>query len=593
MIPLRNVTLKPIVPTRIEKFLGLNKSKVGNTELKLGEASKCENFRVTQGYQLQKMEGYSKLFDALGLGKIQGQWEGVLAGEHIHLFNYAGTLYKRVNEENTIVGNLADDMTNFAYFQGKVYMADGESFKSYDGTTLCDVEGYVPLVAINAPPSGGGTNYEQINLLTGKKRMTFSPDGTNTKFVLPEQGLKSIYAILVNGVSTNATKDLVNGTVTFAEAPASGIGTVEIRWDKENIENRKSIIKNRFFFVFGGDSDTRLFLYGNPETKYREYFSGVAVIPTAEYFPANNYKDVGSKEFAITGMERQYDRMLIHTEDDTYYGTISQEYDALGNLITDFPIYPLNSERGNIAKGQTAVLLNNPVSLCSDGIYEWVASNVRDERNVRKISERVDLDLEELDLKEAVTVDWEEKNEFWISIPSQEKCWIYNYGNDTWYVRINVKAYNFIVIDGELHFGSDGTIYKFDKRLNLDKEHEVIDAVYTTGFYGFEAEWLKKNIRRIWVSLKPESKAFLSLSFATDRKAETFIGNIIYNMFDFGRMRFGAMSFKTSLTVKPFRLKLRAKKFAFFRLTLRSNDRVAKATVLSIDLKTTEGGEIK
>ena len=41
MIPLRNVTLKTIVPTRIEKFLGLNKSKVGNTELKLGEASRC------------------------------------------------------------------------------------------------------------------------------------------------------------------------------------------------------------------------------------------------------------------------------------------------------------------------------------------------------------------------------------------------------------------------------------------------------------------------------------------------------------------------------------------------------------------------
>lgn len=593
MIPLRNVTLKTIVPTRIEKFLGLNKSKVGNTELKLGEASRCENFRITQGYQLQKMEGYKKLFDFIGTGKMRGQWDGILAGTYIHLFNYAGTLYKRVNEENIIIGKLADDLTEFVYFNGKVYMLDGETFKSYDGTNLCDVEGYAPLVAINAPPTGGGTNYEQINLLTGQKRMTFSPDGTSVTFVLPEENINSIDLVEINGVATNVTKNLIKGTITFESAPEPGVGTIEVKWTKNNEENRNSIIKNRFFFIFGGDSDTRLFLYGNPDAKYREYFSGIAVTPTAEYFPANNYKDVGNREFAITGMERQYDRMLVHTENDTYYGTISQEYDALGNLITDFPLYPLNSERGNIARGQTAVLLNNPVSLCADGIYEWMASNVRDERNVRKISDRVELDFEGLDLREAVTIDWEEKNEFWISIPSKEKCWIYNYGNDTWYVRTNVKAYNFRVINGELYFGSDGTIYRFSKDLSLDNEQNVVDAIYTTGFYGFGAEWLKKNVKRIWVSIKPETKAYLALSYETDKTPDTHIGTVEYDVFDFAHVRFGAMCFKTSLTVKPFRLKLRAKKFAFFRLTLRSNDRIAKVTVLSVDLKATEGGEIK
>ena len=598
-IPLKKINTPEITPVRIDNFLGINKSDDGTTELKLGEAIECINWRVTDKYNLHKMEGYKAIFESLGDSQIYSVSEEFkLNGIKMVLFNYGTTLYKRVSGVNTSIGTVAGNKLSFFYFADKVYILDGAKYRSYDGTTLAEVEGYIPKVAINAPPSGGGTNYEQINLLTGKKHMTFSPDGTSRVFYLPEKNVDSIDSVLKNGTEVSAndyTKSTAGGYINFDTdaIPAEGIGTIEIYWTKADATNRGIIEKCTQAFLFGGASDTRVFLYGNPDTKNREYFSGVTTVPSAEYFPANNYKDIGTNQYAITGMEKQYSRQIIYTEKDTYYATIESSTDALGTLNTDFPAYPLNSEIGNIAVGQTTVLLNNPVSIFNDGIYELKSSAVRDERNMNRISERVEVDFEDVDLSTAVTIDWQEKQEYWLHIPSKKMCWIYNYGNNTWYKRSNVEANDFTVIDGELYFASKGTIYKFDKEERTDEGGKTINAFCQLGFQGFNAEWKKKKIKKVWAVLKPQSKAYVRLSYETDRTNKDLIGEIKYNTCDFWEVNFADFSFLTSLSVKPFRLKTRAKKFAYFSLILENDKDREQATVTCIDLKCTAGGEIK
>lgn len=598
-IPLKKINTPVITPVRIDNFLGINKSDDGTTELKLGEALECINWRITDKYNLKKMEGYKEVFESLGDSEIYSiSEEFKVNGTKMVLFNYGTTLYKRVSNVNTSIGTVAANKLSFFYFENKIYILDGVKYRSYDGTTLAEVEGYVPLVAINAPPSGGGTNYEQINLLTGKKHMTFSPDGTTKKFYLPETSLDEIYSVKKNGTEVAAaqyTKNTTDGYVTFGNdyVPAEGIGTIDIYWRKDNATNRAIIGKCTQAFLFGGSSDTRVFLYGNPDTKNREYFSGVTTVPSAEYFPANNYKDIGTNQYAITGMERQYDRQIIFTEKDTYYATIESSTDASGMLNTDFPAYPLNSDVGNIAVGQTRVLLNNPVTIFNDGIYELRSSAVRDERNMKRISERVEIDFEDIDLSTAKTIDWQEKQEFWIHIPSKNMCWIYNYGNDTWYKRSNVKANDFSVIGGELYFAGKGTIYKFDEEERTDAGAKVINAFCQLGFQGFNAEWRKKKIKKVWAMLKPQSKAYAKLSYETDRTTKDLIGEIKYNTCDFWEVNFDDFSFLTSLSVKPFRLKTRAKKFAYFSLIIENDKERELATVTCVDLKCTAGGEIK
>lgn len=581
LIKSSNIRLKPVTPTRITAFLGLNKSEEGDTELKLGEASETQNFRVTSGYEIKKMEGWQPLFDSIGTENVNEMWAGKLNGINTVIFKHGSKLYKRVDGVNTELGDIAEGGAKIFYFNSKLYILDGEKYREFDGTTYKEVEGYRPIVSKN------GTPYEQINMLTGAKAKQETGDGTTTKYILPETDIKSVDYAKVNGENVEYT--VIGNEVTFKTAPATG-AVIEIGWTKDG-ENY--IAKCTNAFIYGGSSDTRIFVYGNPDTPNREYFSGVAVTPRADYFPANNYKDIGSNQYPITDMARQYNTQIIYKKDETYYANIETSTDALGFLNTDFPALPLNSEKGNIAVGQTRVLLNNPVSICRDGIYMWTSSNVRDERNTSKISQRLGREFEALDLSKVITFDWEDKMEYWISVPEKKMCYIYNYGNDTWYTRTNVEAYSFAVIDRELHFGSKGTIKKFSEDYRYDGNFETIDAVYVTGFYGFGKEWLKKNIRKMWSSVKPETRVYVEYSYTTDNQDETVIGNITYNVIDFSRLDFAHFPFETSLTVKPFRFKLKAKKFAYFKLKIRSNKNVERATVINVELKETEGGEIK
>jgi hypothetical protein len=53
------------VTVKIEKFLGLNLADGGETNLKLGELSRCDNIRIVEGYKARRREGYE---EALALG---------------------------------------------------------------------------------------------------------------------------------------------------------------------------------------------------------------------------------------------------------------------------------------------------------------------------------------------------------------------------------------------------------------------------------------------------------------------------------------------------------------------------------------------
>ena len=46
---------KPIDPVTINKFLGLNLSNTGDTQIKLGESGNMNNFYITNDYKLRKI----------------------------------------------------------------------------------------------------------------------------------------------------------------------------------------------------------------------------------------------------------------------------------------------------------------------------------------------------------------------------------------------------------------------------------------------------------------------------------------------------------------------------------------------------------
>jgi hypothetical protein len=211
--------------------------------------------------------------------------------------------------------------------------------------------------------------------------------------------------------------------------------------------------------TFGPSNATDLFIWGNPNEKNTYRVSGML---KPNYFPALSFYKVSSNDFAITDMQPQNDRLLVFKENMTHY-TLAEENPAytsntgLNKYL--YTSYDLNKAVGNVAFDGVQVIENNPVSLKSHSVWEWVITTNQDERNVQVVSDKVKemLDLE--DLSQAITYDYQALKELWINIGTLVYIW--NYGNDTWYVYDNIEATWFLEIGDRLYYGSKGKIEVF------------------------------------------------------------------------------------------------------------------------------------
>lgn len=588
------VRRKPKVPpTKIDKFYGVNQDADGETGLRLGESPYMRNFKITPNLNLKKRPGQIDLFGAIG-SKIQGMWYGKIQGSYHFLFACNGNIYELNLTDNTYVsiGTLADDLTEFFAYSDKVYIMNGNEYYSWDGTTFGTVEGYIPEITSATPPAGGINSPEQLleqkNLLTDWVKQSFSGDGTAKEFTLFEGDIQVDTVLAkVDGVDktedTDFTVDRVNGKVTFTVAPSALPDNTIITFKMKATTDREQITKCKYSMFYGGANDTRVHLWGNPDLPNRRIYSQLEDgQPSAEYFPVNGFSEIGSDEFSITDIVLQYSRQIIYTNGGTTY----YSYYENGSFL----VYPINDEVGNIPFNQVRVIDNTPISIQSK-VHKWVATNVRDERNEKTISKRIQADLDGLDLSQAITFDYEEESEYWLCIGSTVYIW--NYGNDTWYVYDNIPALNFISIDGVLFYGTaDGKIVKFDKDKRNDNG-SPINCVWEMGFYDFGYETLTKYMSDAWVSIKPDSRTSANISWRTNEDSSKADIRFYYNLATFVHANFAHYSFNTNYNPQPIHKKLKAKKFIYFKLIVTNNTSDETLILLSINLKTRLGSESK
>lgn len=597
---------KTINPVTINKFLGLNLSNTGDTQIKLGESGNMNNFYITNDFKLRKMYGYKSFWNFET--PIKGLFAAILNNIHYLLVATGGKLYYFLSDElnneedwDNIepheIGTIGTDDCSFFAFDNKVYILCGK-YMSWDGITLKEVEGYIPKIFIATPPAGGGTEFEDINLLTGKKHQTFVGDGTSTAYHLAQQGITSVDKVIVDGTQltaeTDYTVNLTDGVVTFTTAPQNiSTDNVDIYWTKTE-NTRTKIEKMKFGTIFGGDVDTRVFLYGNPDEKNRIRYSGVTEdgIPTVEYFPTFYQADIGPKNFAVTDLTRQYDRLLITTnKTEAYYltlGTIQLDDDT---TTTGVQTFPLNEAHGNIAMGQGQVLNNDPVTIENGAIIKWKSTNVRDERNMSDISQKIKLDLVDRNLINVKTLDYQKDNQYWLV--NDNRIYIYNYMNET-YSRVTIahSINNIVDLDDNVYATTDqGKIVKFGEQFD-DFDGEIINAKWEMDFYDFETPYLRKTMRKIWVLMQPQTKASATIGYITNKNESPVKKEISYSTILLDDVNFSDFSFQVSNNPQPFRLKLKAKKFTNLKITIDNKERT-DCTILALSLRVETGGESK
>lgn len=582
---------------KLQKFLGLNESSDGDTQLKMGEASEMRNWQVTPQYHLRVRPGYKtiKQFN----GSVRGLWTGYVAGEWKTICAADGGVWELVEGGMRRIGDIWDAPTTMFGFDNKVYLLNGHEYLVWDGEGYVDtVDGYVPLTTTAIRPEGGGTAVENVNLLTGKRRVRFTADGKATEYHLPEQGLISVDKVIVDleETGTGWTADVETGVVTFDTAPLQGNSNVEVWYTMPN-NLRARVDGMRFAEQFNGAADTRVFLYGDGSAK--AIYCGVTEDgkASAEYFPDLYEILIGSENSPITGMIKYYDRMMSYKADGGAYST-SYEVTTLadGAMIPGFRTVSTNREIGNEAMGQVRLVKNVPRTIYGGNIYDWTFANyaTRDERNAKLISQRVQDTMALADPTKMYCFDDDRKQEYYIFLNDIEgTVLIHNYLIDVWYLYTGLYVNCAARQDDLLMFGlEDGRLVEFST-LYPNDDGEAIDAFFASGHMAFDRDYQRKHSSVVWVSVKPTANANLLVTARSDRRSDYIDKAVTMSLSTFRSANFGAWSFLTNRAPQMERLKLKVKKFTYYQLVLKSNYNASDATVLAVDFRVRYTGYVK
>lgn len=522
---------------------------------------------------------------------VRGIWSGFVGGREVLCAACNGYLWELEQQENdewgkTACGSIDTSSDVFMFgFNGNMYLLNGKEYKVWNGETLTDVTGYRPMVAVSVPPAGGGTSLESVNKLCGQRRARFSPNGTESTFVLPEKSLSSIDYVrsMIDGSDmSDWTPNIADGKVTFTKAPPEGTNSIEIGWTVAG-DTASEIRAMRYAELYNGAQDSRVFVYG--DNTNRCFYTGIDFdgIPRADYFPDLNVAHVGDENTPITAMIRHYNRLLCFKLDSAWsidYGTITL---TDGTVTAGFYVTPINRSIGNCALGQAVLVENRPRTLDGRSIIEWKATSSSgyinaSERNAERISQRVDNTIRTFDLESAKCYYDKYSHEYYV-IGADGTALVHNIDVDAWYTYTGMNVTCLINYKDELYAGTQSGYLMHISNDYFSDNGEKIDAYWESGSMAFDSDFKRKYSAMLWVGIRPDDNGYLAVTAETDRKP------------DFAE--YYATSVAAGQVPKMTRLKLKAKKFTYYKLILSNNTSDTTATIVSADIRVRGTGYVR
>jgi hypothetical protein len=436
--------------------------------------------------------------------------------------------------------------------------------------------------------------------------MDFSADGTAKQYLLPAEAISVTRVVIDNVeqvVADIGSFDSASHKFTFNTAPVKGVGNVEITYSTDAAaaeKSRMAIVKMQLVEAYNGSTDTRLFVAGDGTNMC--YYSGVTQYgeATAMYFPAMNEVAVDMSGSAITGLVRHYSKLLVFKNDGTF--SISYEPVTLtdGTTVAGFYLRPMNREFGHEIIGQLQTVNNYPRSITKDGIYEWriTSSYYKDERYANRISDMVEYSLSMADIGKAVTCDDDYNKNYYVFLNDYEGTVLVNRyelnkGN-TWciYKSELFKNVRYAMIHGgNLIFCNDTEAFRFDDDLTTDAALESggepmqIKAKWESGFMHFGADFRRKYSSEIYISVQPQSNSQIIVTAETDKRSD-YLEKVVENdVFQWSNVDFSTWDFNTNDRPTIERVRLKVKKFVYYKLIFRIDKPGAQGTILSVDQK--------
>ncbi len=538
-----------VSPERSPESVNMIAGKSGRPELRPGYESAIE-----EGYNAEAMEEY------MGAAKgihFHGDTMILHTGRCYIAYELSDSGAYRYTGASFILG--ADSRRSQSFFMnGVTYLLDGTKYVAFDGESFAEVEGYAPTTSIGRKPSGGGSSFEAVNMLTRRRKNSFTADGTSKSYKVDGEIDTSLpVTATVGGVEKAVT---VSGdTVTFTSAPSDdgGVDSVVVTFYAKGEGQRAMVEGCSICSVYGAGNPTRVFISGNPNRPATDWYSGLY---DPEYFPDNSYTEIGTQDSAIMGYLKQYGSQIIVKEDkDGRSGLflrnaqISEADLPDGSKVQTAVFTVTEGIQGTGAAGDAILVAGGwPLFLTKNGLMTLTTNSVTNQHALKNTSVRVNKRLLKEDLGRICAAAADDKLMLAIDgrvyVAMTETCGAEGF---EWFYWEGIPGDIMTCHGGKLYFSDgEGRVYRqlsaAEHGMNAynDMGRPITAEWWSPVFDGGEPMSEKTiNARGTGVALKPLPRTSAKLMIRTNRtpamEMDEYFGDIMaFEDVDFQRFSF-------------------------------------------------------
>ncbi len=309
---------------------------------------------------------------------------------------HSGTkLYKIVGDTTTEIYTGLNPKKGQCFIYNNIwYYKDGINYLQYDGTTVASVESdaYVPTTSISRNPSGGGTVYEDVNMLQPYRKNSFVGDGVSTEYYLDtkniDTGTNTIVAYVDGVEKTEGTHFVAyrtDGYIKFNTAPdaplTDGQDNVVIKFKKAVSGYADRIKKCTLLEVF----DNRVFFSGNQDYPNTVWHSS---LDDPSYCSDLDYYNEGLDLSPVKSMVAGNNALWVFKEPSQANTTVFYHNPVIDSQYGK--VYP--STHSSISTGCVATGINFADDICffSDRGMEAISGDITTEQLLKHRSSLID-----------------------------------------------------------------------------------------------------------------------------------------------------------------------------------------------------------
>ena len=586
----------------ISNFLGVDFTS-SPLEVDLRRSPNAKNIINYDGYN-ETRKGYETLTQ-FSNSKINGVWNIDTNIGDLFLVHAGTKLYQcnsDFSESTLVLSGMSDNLSTGLYFNEYLIIFDGVRpvvFSCFNGVDyeakFLDTCGYIPTTSVSRDANGGGTDYENYNLISPYAINTFlaqkiegEPDGQGNPtytdqsvFKLDKQGITAVISVKKLNSEGEFVEvlgysyDLTKGEVYFTpgESPILGRDNVRITYQYDNTSEKSKINKCNIATLYGYEGNgNRIFVSGNPDFPNYDYWCDQE---NPLFWPDENFAKIGIQP--IVGYAKLNDGSLAilkkHSDTDNtiYYRT----YNLLNNLEV-FPLRDGVKNIGCVSSHSITNLLNDPLMLTTQGVFAIIGDNGEKYAMQRSYYVNGKL-LKESNLEKAYALAVDGKyylainnhvyiaDSRYLSYPKHSKTEQYQY---EWWYWDNIPARVLFQWENKLYFGTeDGKICGFTDEY-LDDLTEI-ETYWETPFMNFGENQKAKSVKNVTLMLNTNRQSEVTFGYYLDDGEEITISHeVTSNTAIFPRTIHEKEKIKKFMFVKFYFTNNTNKRMSFERLSI-------------------------